>query len=90
MPAIFDKTVNEIQPVGFDFEDDLNTGETISSVTSTVPAGLTAVGSATISSTSVYQVVSGGTVDTIYRVTLLATSSLGYKYEGKVLVRIIY
>jgi len=90
MAAIFDKTVSEIQPVGFDFADDLATGETLSSVVATVPSGLTAVGSGTVSGTSVYQVVSGGTVDAIYRVVLIATSSLGYKYEGEVLVRIVH
>lgn len=62
--------------------------DTIGSATVTVPDGLTAVGSPTVSSTAVTQRVSGGTVDGSYRMVCQITTAGGLIDERSIYLTI--
>lgn len=76
----FSKTVNETYDYGFNYASKLDTGDTISLSTWTIPAGLTtgATGNDT-TSTSVF--LSGGTLDAEYRCINKITTAGGRVVE---------
>lgn len=88
-PMILEKQSGESRTVGMDFVNLLDTGETLSSVSSvtTSPSGLT-VGSGTISGTKVLVTVSGGSAGTTYRFdfTVVTSSSQTLMADGKLIV----
>ena len=90
--AVIEKRVNEIFAIGFSYSaPDLEAGETIITVTTTVGTGLTKVGDPGINITGdeVSQVVSGGTALVDYTVTFLVTTSAGYVYEDLYIVKVV-
>lgn len=61
--------------------------DTIASQTSEVsPSGALTVTSLTRDGNKIKAVVSGGTVDTLYKLTILATSSAGLVYEDEITI----
>ncbi len=62
--------------------------DTISSVTVTVPDGLTAVGSPTVTDTDVTQRISGGTLDEAYRMVCQITTVGGLIDERSIYLTI--
>ncbi|MFK0288255.1 hypothetical protein ACIQVL_48460 [Streptomyces sp. NPDC090499] len=63
-------------------------GDTISTATVTVPAGLTAVGAPTVSATTVTQRVSGGATDQSYRMVCQITTAGGLVDERSMFLTI--
>ncbi len=84
------KPTTGIYQVGFRYTSDrLDAGQTISTCTVAItPTGLTAVGSASISSNVVTQIVSGGTVDVEYFMTFTTTLSDATVYVDEIVLRV--
>lgn len=89
--AIIEKRVNEKFAIGFSYSSpDLAAGESISTVTTTVDAGLIKEGNPSkIGTDQVSQVVSGGTVGTDYNVVFTITTSAGYIFEDIYIVKVV-
>src|SRR5690349_6756578 len=86
----FQKRAAEVLKFVWDFTALLN-GDTIAgSATLSVPAGLTASGAATNTSTAVTQKISGGTVGTQYTVTCTVTTTTGAEtYKREIIIDVV-
>jgi hypothetical protein len=81
----FVKAPNERKRYSIDYDDWLDTGETISSVVFTVdPADELAIASSSISSRSLAMFIEGGDANQTYSVTVQITTSLGQIKEDTV------
>lgn len=63
-----------VEKYGFDLTQELESGETVSSVSWTVPSGITG-STETESTEAVYKVFSGGTDGQMYEITAVITTS---------------
>ena len=78
MTANYTKAPAALLPYSWDWADWLaGAGDTISSATVLVPAGLTAEGAATVDGAVVTQRVSGGTLGAIYKLVCQITTTGG-------------
>lgn len=87
--AAINKRVNEKFAIGLMWTGYLGTGETIQTVDTTIPTGLTKEGSPTIDGITTSQVISGGTALGIYPVVFKITTSAGAIYEDVYTVRLV-
>jgi hypothetical protein len=87
--AAINKRAGEKFPIALRWEKYLATGETILTVVTTVPAGLTKEGDPTIDGATTKQRVSGGTSLAVYDVTFKITTSTGEIYEDIFTVRML-
>ncbi|MEE9540464.1 MAG: hypothetical protein V3V85_03095 [Candidatus Thorarchaeota archaeon] len=84
----FRKGVNEEIRQGFDWEDRLVNGDKLSSSSWEVAAGITGANSVFADTTSDID-ISGGTVNTTYRLTNLVTTSEGLDYERSFQIQVV-
>jgi len=87
--AAVNKRAGEKFGIALRWEKYLATGETILTVTVTVPTGLTKEGDPTISGATTKQNVSGGTALAVYDVVFKITTSTGAIYEDIFTVRML-
>ena len=78
--------------IGFKFlPPDLDIGETLTACDVVVPSGLTQVGDAVIDNVNKTAaiVITGGTVNKLYRIKFKTTTSVGYIFVDEIVVRVI-
>lgn len=86
--TIFKKTPNEIYDYGFNFAPKLDVGDTLSTSTWTIPAGLT-VGATGNNTTSTSVFLSGGTVGNDYACVNRVTTAGGRAIERDFVLRVV-
>lgn len=85
-PVVF-KEDSEILPIGWDYSNVLESGETISSVIVTItPSGLTKTGAVVSDGNIRKQKVSAGTKGQTYRIEFAMTSSLSEVYVDTIFI----
>lgn len=92
----FKKQPSERFPISANFSYDLEAGDTIASKAVTAvslpdntDATATVIDNSSIASPAIIVIVKGGTSGTDYKITVVATTTLGYIYEKDIKMKVV-